>query len=94
MTIIGLNFFTTIILDAYSQARDARAADTQLELMGDELCCSLMSVIGLEPETCLASPRPSSTPATPDTSEALSQSEDELQESLVPPVQHGPYSEM
>ena len=47
MSIIGLNFFTTIILDAYVQARDVSAADEQLRLMGDDFCRSLMQLVGL-----------------------------------------------
>ncbi|CAE7883456.1 unnamed protein product [Symbiodinium necroappetens] len=47
MSIIGLNFFITIILDAYVQARDVSAADEQLRLMGDDFCRSLMQLVGL-----------------------------------------------
>ena len=50
MSIIGLNFFTTIILDAYAQARDVSAADEQLRLMGDDFCRSLMQLMGLGQE--------------------------------------------
>jgi len=48
-SIIFLNFFTTIILDAYSQAKDEKASDTQLEVIGDQICGSLMHSMGLYP---------------------------------------------
>ncbi|CAJ1448273.1 unnamed protein product [Effrenium voratum] len=81
MSIIGLNFFTMIILDAYAQARDIDSADAQLQLMGDDVCRTLMALLGLQPESGTASP------ALLSTSGSSASSEAELQETLVPRCQ-------
>ena len=89
MSIIGLNFFTTIILDAYAQARDIHSADAQLQLMGDDVCRSLMLLLGLEPESSPASGAASAASAgsggaASSSTTSASSDEAELHETLMP----------